>query len=293
MNFCPDGTVLAWRNVRLRRCDRRGAFRVAFYFFAIGLLITGIQAQHTSGTSEAGVFELGVAQAASRAIIFWLWYTALEPYVRRLWPHSLISWTRLLKGRWRDPLIGRDLLMGSLFGLALNLTQQLSLLAAGWLGGGVQQFQSSPSWTLAGPGSLLADIFFKQLQAVFFALFYLMSLLLLRFVSRKMLLASVVFIALFSLMRVHRDVPIDWLGSALWMGLSLWVLIEWGFLACTVSLLCFSLLTFPLTTNLLVWYASHGLAGIGMVVVIACFGFYTSKGTHSLWSGQMAAGTRN
>jgi serine/threonine-protein kinase len=289
-----SASVLAWRDVRLRRSDRRGAFRVAFYFFVIGLLITAIQAQHTIGTSEAGVFELGLAQAASRAIIFWLWYTALEPYVRRLWPHWLISWTRLLEGRWRDPLVGRDLLIGSLFGLALNLTQQLSLLAAGWLGPGMQHFQSSPTWTLAGPGSLSADVFLKQLEAVFLALFYLMSLLLLRFVSRRMVVVSVVFIALFTTLRVARGMPVslsDWLASALWMGISLWALIQWGFLASVISLLCYSLLTFPLTTNLSAWYASHGLAGIGTVIAIACLGFYTSKGTHWLWSGQMAART--
>ena len=73
------GVVLAWRNLRLRRSDRRGAFRVAFYFFCIGLLISAIQAHHTAGPAEGGVFEMGLAQAAARAILFWLWVTALEP----------------------------------------------------------------------------------------------------------------------------------------------------------------------------------------------------------------------
>ena len=43
--------VLAWRNLRLRRSDRRGAFRVAFYFFCLGLLITAIHAHHTLSNS--------------------------------------------------------------------------------------------------------------------------------------------------------------------------------------------------------------------------------------------------
>ena len=53
----------------------------------------------------------------SLAIAFrvWLYYVALEPFVRRLWPDVLISWSRLLSGRLQDPLVGRDLLIGCLF----------------------------------------------------------------------------------------------------------------------------------------------------------------------------------
>jgi hypothetical protein len=39
---------------------------------------------------------------------------ALEPYLRRRWPERIISWNRLLAGEFRDPLVGRDILIGSL-----------------------------------------------------------------------------------------------------------------------------------------------------------------------------------
>jgi hypothetical protein len=39
-----------------------------------------------------------------------LYYLAMEPFVRRIWPTALISWTRAVSGGWRDPLVGRDLL---------------------------------------------------------------------------------------------------------------------------------------------------------------------------------------
>ena len=45
----------------------------------------------------------------------WLFYIALEPDLRQRWPHRIISWSRLLAGRWHDPLVGRDLLIGGLF----------------------------------------------------------------------------------------------------------------------------------------------------------------------------------
>ncbi len=49
-----------------------------------------------------------------RGAFVWLAYIAIEPIVRRSWPELLFSWSRLLSGRFRDPLVGRDLLAGDL-----------------------------------------------------------------------------------------------------------------------------------------------------------------------------------
>lgn len=46
------------------------------------------------------------------AVLSWLTYLMIEPYARANWPRSLVSWNRLLQGRWRDPMVGRDLLLG-------------------------------------------------------------------------------------------------------------------------------------------------------------------------------------
>ena len=48
----------------------------------------------------------------------WLFYIAMEPPVRRLWPQLLVSWSRVLAGRFRDPLVGAHILLGALLGLA-------------------------------------------------------------------------------------------------------------------------------------------------------------------------------
>jgi hypothetical protein len=45
-------------------------------------------------------------------------YLAVEPAVRRRWPWRLTAWTRLFAGRWRDPMVGRDLLVGMILGTA-------------------------------------------------------------------------------------------------------------------------------------------------------------------------------
>ena len=55
---------------------------------------------------EMGRFFIG--QPLWAAGLLWLLYLALEPYVRRFWPATLVSWSRLMARQWRDPLVGRD-----------------------------------------------------------------------------------------------------------------------------------------------------------------------------------------
>ena len=56
---------------------------------------------------------LTVATMLLPALVSAAIYLALEPFVRRRWPESLISWSRLLGGQHRDPRIGRDVLIGA------------------------------------------------------------------------------------------------------------------------------------------------------------------------------------
>ena len=111
-------------------------------------------------------------------------------------------------------------------------------------------------------------------------MFFLMCLLLLLLVFRKMLVASIVFLALFTTLSVLGAGPpsaMDWVFGAVGMGLIYWTLVQWGFLAAAVALLCSTLLTFPLTTHWSAWYAPHGLAGLALVGLIALLGFFNSS----------------
>ena len=65
-------------------------------------------------------FVRACGDALNPAAIVWLAYVALEPWVRRHLPASLVSWTRLLTRGVRDPLVGRDVLIGLAFGLLLT-----------------------------------------------------------------------------------------------------------------------------------------------------------------------------
>jgi len=106
------GGMLAWRNWRQGRSDRKGAFRLTV-FVLLGLYVAALVG--------SGVIRNNLGICLFFAVITWILYLGLEPYVRRRWPTMLISWSRLLAGRFRDPLVGRDVLFGILIGIVLNL----------------------------------------------------------------------------------------------------------------------------------------------------------------------------
>ena len=62
---------------------------------------------------------------AVNGFLVWVLYLALEPWVRRRWPQTLISWSRYTVNGWRDPLVGRVLLYSVGVGAFLGLLDLL------------------------------------------------------------------------------------------------------------------------------------------------------------------------
>jgi hypothetical protein len=78
--------------------------------------------RHTGAfANEIQALFTAVGEALFGAAILWLTYLGLEPYIRRSAPDSLIGWTRLLAGSWRDPRVGRDVLIGVGAGVLMTL----------------------------------------------------------------------------------------------------------------------------------------------------------------------------
>ena len=78
----------------------------------LALLVSWVFLAHHYGSWEFNLCLVAVQLALLPTVLLWLFYLAIEPYVRRWWPHRIISWSRLLAGDFRDPLIGRALLIG-------------------------------------------------------------------------------------------------------------------------------------------------------------------------------------
>ena len=110
------GAWLARRNIRNGRGDRRGALRLAAFTF-VGSFVSGFAVtSHVPTPSEFAILLNAIAQSLLMGGVAWLLYMGIEPILRRNSPRSIVSWTRLLSGRLRDPLVGRDLLIGAIGG---------------------------------------------------------------------------------------------------------------------------------------------------------------------------------
>jgi serine/threonine-protein kinase len=89
--------LVARRNLRRGVGDRRGAWRLGLAVVALSLASWALRTDVLGSlfTSEL-VLAVPLGLALALGGITALIYLALEPYVRRLWPRTLIAWTRLL-----------------------------------------------------------------------------------------------------------------------------------------------------------------------------------------------------
>ncbi len=113
------GIVSGSARLRTGKSDWRGGLRLVNAL----LLLWGAQwlfsAHHSLAPAaevQSAVVRLGQGLVAALTVFFI--YLAIEPEVRRRTPELLIGWARLLHGRWADPRVGRDILIGSVLGAA-------------------------------------------------------------------------------------------------------------------------------------------------------------------------------
>jgi hypothetical protein len=115
------GLFLAYRNYSRGKGDRQGALRLASLVFALELSICVFRSHFVPSFDTVGLVILALSTGLFVSGFIWVLYLALEPYVRRNWPQTIISWSRLISGRLRDPLVGRDLLFGIILGISWDL----------------------------------------------------------------------------------------------------------------------------------------------------------------------------
>ena len=277
---------VARRSLRLGRSDRKSSFRLGLFIFSFNFLAWLLEASHVPYfAGELALVFSGLSSAMFYAFYFGLVYLAFEPYIRRFWPTLLISWNRITTGRFRDPSVGRDLLMGAALGVWFwPVLEYLTVLAPAWLGP-VQPFWRTLPETLMGGRHLLAVSSFC-LSAVGVSLVYLLTLVLLRILLRKWWLWAPVFIiqgALFFIMADYMSTA-RWVGVVAMMTALLLLITRLGLLAAIAFFYVSYLLhDFPLTADLNSWYWGSSLFALGIVAAIGVYGFYLSTTGRSLF----------
>jgi serine/threonine-protein kinase len=249
------GALLARRNLRLGRGDRRGASRLAAFVFAAWGVAWLFGAHHVPNFSEFDLFNEFLFQGLGLYCVLWVLYIALEPYVRRRWPATLVSWSRLLAGGFRDPLVGRDVLAGCFLAPFSTAVQGLAWFVFGWLGYPPPQPSSGPQSVFLGARTIVANVAHALIGAPFFWLMALFVLFLLRALLRKEWAAAVAWVLLFTVLASGSD-PVGWVGTLIFSSLAVFVMIRFGLLALVANFMVYYILqAFPLTTQMSSWYA--------------------------------------
>jgi Protein kinase domain len=286
LSLLVAGAMLARRNLRLGRGDRRGAARLAAFAFAAYAVAVFFGANHVPNFGELALFMEFLAWGVFSSCFIWVLYIALEPYVRRRWPAMLVSWSRLLAGGFRDPLVGRDVLAGCLWGACVAVVIRLGWFIPSWLGYPPPQPSSGEQWQFLGARTIIAYMSNSLFSEVLLSLAFLFLLVLLRALLRKEWAAAIAWA--FSL-TLFFSLGLDFFAQVeilIVMGVTVLLLRRLGLLWFLGMFVFASLLgDFPLTTQSSAWYAGISLAGILLMAAMALYGFYTSLGGQPVFGG--------
>jgi eukaryotic-like serine/threonine-protein kinase len=288
LSMLLGGAMLARRNLRLGRGDRRGASRLAAFVFAAWAVAWLFGAHHVPNFGELWLLLESVAWGLALSSFLWVLYVALEPYVRRRWPATLVSWSRLLAGGFRDPLVGRDLLIGCLSGASSTAVGMLLWFVPSWLGHASPVPLSGPNWQFLGARAIIADQSISLVAAPTTWLGFLFVVLLLRTSLRKGWLAAVAGALLLGVVDAggNQFAPAAWVFGLVFGSLVVFLLIRFGLLVLVANYVIHDVLVgFPLTTQGSAWYAGLSLAGILLMAAIALYGFHTSLGGRPVFGG--------
>jgi serine/threonine-protein kinase len=280
----PIGALLlARRNLRLGRGDRKSAFRVAAFVFTTYTLARFFRADHVSApVDEVWIVIKLLSYPALWALLAWLMYLGLEPYARRRWPRVLISWKRAVSGRLGDPLVGRDVLLGATAG-----TLCLVLIRASGVAGLMQGSPLNAETFIYGPTlTSLSQVFFRlfvnQYSAVQFGLIYLFLLVLLRVALRSTAAAVVVWSVLASAPLVGGNPQVEWAFGVVRAATMLLVLMRVGLLGfVTMLFILYSTVEIPLPAGPAGLVRLQGWPVMLFSLGLAVYGFYVSLGGKS------------
>ncbi len=277
--------LLAKRNWRLQRGDRAGALRLAGFVF-FGSIVASINAGHVPLPQEIAFIYRALADALFLSAFSWVIYLSLEPFARRRWPETLIGLQLVLQGKWREPVVGRDILIGLLAGLGSIIISCLSTISSFKYGG-------SPATV-----TLMTQIISTTYTVSFIA----------RLLSSSVYYAAGTFFLVFMACVLFRR---DWLGlgvlillgvgvflpGAGYFGVSaiaytlllssVPILVAWRYGLLASVALSFSEIAWMMSSNLSAWYASNTILVFALLLGLAIYAFHTSLGGQKVFAGKL------
>lgn len=261
--------VLARRVVKRGEADTSGAARVSLALGIGGIVIALLDPDLLGGGH--GVFPQTLAAVLGGTLTTYWAYVAVEPFSRRFAPGAMTSWVKLVRGRFADPVVARDVLVGAGMAVIASGLERLGPILDGVSALWPNSLSSvdSVAGTLSGVSGSMAAA-----PLVFLAFVGLVRLVRNRKVASGVLIAGVAGVFAAAAMGAGIGPYTVWAKVAAGT--------MWG-----VSIARFGLLglaAFQLTRNVLAmlaitidggaWYASTGYAGLVLIVGLVAYGWW-------------------
>ena len=276
--------LMARRNWIRQRADRVGAFHIALASFLLQAAAWAGSFHFVAGKEMLGLFTQAAAQWLLGAAILWFAYLALEPEVRARWPHSIVTWNRVLAGKWLDTQVGSHILIGAAVGAGSWVL--FKLVAIQFL-----KFDEPSNWDvslhyLLGARQWIGAHADTANSALGTGLFVFLTIFGMRLLLRNQLLAALAAAAIFTFAQSEVAGPHWWILALLYASVFtglIFVLLRCGLVA-TVSAVFFidAVNGMALGTDWSAWYIPASLATLLLLIAIAAFAFWRSLGGQEL-----------
>lgn len=213
--------------------------------------------------------------AAFTSGLVWFLYLAIEPMVRRNWPDALISWTRLQRHRFRDPLVGSHVLAGT---VVISMFIGLRMI----------RLQLSPPTmpmgfafsSLNSAATFIGNLIGGIVPGLVFGMGFVLFVVLVRLRIRRLWVADLVASALLALGTIGpanvRSGPLLIATAALGIAMNLailWTLRRFGFLSVMVAwILWQTSVAAPISFSS--WYTNRSVTLLAIPVVLSAWALW-------------------
>jgi len=270
------------------RGDARSAWRFGLYAFTVIAVIVLLVPPPDLWPIINGV--VGASAIAA------LMYLAIEPWTRRLWPHVMITWARLLAGRWRDPVVGRDVLV-VVACVTLSYAVQRAVMFSAVQAGAAPHSMNQPGHfgvvldSLSSGRVMAANLALPFFYGLTVGMGLFLTLFLCYIVVRRKWIAAI--LALLLWFAGNPGVLSHWMDTMQWgleFAFLLFLTLRFGMFA-SVLFSCLSMLMdwSMLTSDFGAWYGRPSLGATLILAALTLYAFRTSIGRRPVLSSLMAS----
>ncbi|MCX6595855.1 MAG: serine/threonine-protein kinase [Acidobacteria bacterium] len=279
--------LLARRNWKAGRADRRGALRLGVAMTIFLLLARAGQVHAVVSVEMLTLAFASFGISLSAGVIVWMLYLALEPALRARWPHSIVTWNRLIAGRWKDPQVCAHVLIGAALALVVLVVPSavdLNAVERSGLGtaGNVTVLEGVRAW-MATYADNLANCIQTGL-VLFFVIFGL------RQVLRRDWLAALAGTLLFAFLQGFSPSEPNWVFTFA-MYLAIYAVLMFALVRLGLVTAMTVVFFVNLPGNAIIgmdwrtWYAPTGLATLAVLLGLTVTAFKYSLGSRELLGG--------